>query len=185
MAKHLPLSIFLLLVLAGCHPKAGKVAQNSSPLDAFKGRKPLIILDGRPIPQDSSLKQYATRAEIESVELIENSAESRDYLSMTYGAAAKDGVIKVTTNTFKAKLRQQLFDSLLERLRAYEHAPSTFLFVKDGFPMNEEDIAKLRDLAPSELLDVVSLKVEAAKAIYGSAARENTVLINTRSTGNK
>ncbi|MFA1771132.1 hypothetical protein ACD591_07505 [Rufibacter glacialis] len=185
MARYLSLFFPLLLVLTGCSLKPNKASSDNSPLEAFKGKKPLIVLDGKPIPQDSSLEQYATKEEIESIELIENNSESRDYLSITYREAAKDGVIKVTTNTHKAKLRQQLFDSLLERLKAYEQAPSTFLFVKDGLLMAEEEVTKLKALNPSELVDVVVLKEEAAKAIYGSAARETTVLINTRNISNK
>ncbi|MBC3541389.1 hypothetical protein H7U12_16970 [Rufibacter sp. H-1] len=181
MTKHLSLFILFLIVLTGCNPNARKLASNSSPLDAFKGKKPLIFLNGRPTPQDS-LKHYVNQEDVESVELVENSKENNDYLIMTYGEAAKDGVIKVTTNSQKAKLKQQLFNSLLDRLKAYEQAPSTYLFVKDGFLVVEEEIAKLKNLHPSDLVDVVVLKEEAAKAIYGSAAKENTVLINTNRT---
>ncbi|RNI26901.1 hypothetical protein [Rufibacter latericius] len=160
-----------------------KTGHKSSPLDAFKGKKPLILLDGRPTPQDS-LKHYVNEEDVESVELIENTKKNRKYLSMTYGIAAKDGVIKVETDLSKATKRKTLFLSLVEHVNAFEKSPSEYLFVKDGILVDAKDVIRLKELPPSVLISIDSLKLNAAvKEIYGDAARENTILITTHNQG--
>lgn len=78
-----------------------------------------------------------------------------------------------------------LYNKLVEKVEAFEKAPSDYLFVMDGYLVAPEKVEKLKELNPSDLIVVEVLSQQAARAIYGKEARENTVLINTRNMNSK
>lgn len=78
-----------------------------------------------------------------------------------------------------------LYEKLVEKVEAFEKAPSEFLFVKDGYLVVPQEVVKLKELKPSDLTAVEVLNHHAAKAIYGDEAKENMVLINTRNMNSR
>ncbi|MBJ6118109.1 hypothetical protein JAO76_07905 [Pontibacter sp. BT310] len=78
-----------------------------------------------------------------------------------------------------------LHEKLVEKVEACANAPSEYLFVMDGYLVDPQEVAKLKELKPSDLIAVEVLSLQAAKAIYGDKAKEHTVLINTRNMNSR
>ncbi|TPE43591.1 hypothetical protein [Pontibacter mangrovi] len=78
-----------------------------------------------------------------------------------------------------------LRERLMEKVEAFEKTQSEYLFVLDGYLVAPHEVAKLKELKPSDLIVVEVLSQQAAKAIYGDEAKENTVLINTSNMNSK
>ena len=175
--KHLP---FLLLIgaFAGCSPKAYQMSASGTGTDS-PNKSPLVILDGKPLPPNSSLS-HLSQEDIGTVKVIKNDEENREYLDMTYGPAAKDGVIITTTNAASKKEKTELHSKLQAIVEEYGKTPVDYLFVKDGILVAPEEVSKLNELEASDLTAVEVLPNTAAKAIYGEKAKKITVLVNTR-----
>lgn len=173
----------LLLIAFACSPAANKIksADQASKQD---GQKPLIILNGTRVPANQSLAHISPE-DVEVVEVIEYNKDNKSYLKRTYGPAAKEGVVKITTKNAAHDEEMALHALLTEKITAFEREPASYLFVMDGILVATSKVRKLKQLAPADLTAVVVLNSKTAKAIYGAEARENTVIINTRSMQSK
>jgi TonB-dependent SusC/RagA subfamily outer membrane receptor len=68
---------------------------------ATKGKKPLVILDGKKQPADYDMDQLDANS-IQSIDVLKDG-----YATRTYGDQAKDGVVLITTKAYAAKQKQQ------------------------------------------------------------------------------
>ncbi|MEJ8802159.1 hypothetical protein [Pontibacter sp. H249] len=104
---------------------------------------------------------------------------------MLAAASCSPRVSQQATTSHDADSAATLHEKLVEKVEAYTKAPSDYLFVMDGYLVDPEEVAKLKELKPSDLIVVEVLSLQAAKAIYGDKAKENTVLINTRNMNSR
>jgi hypothetical protein len=94
-------------------------------------------------------------------------------------------VSQQATTSHDADSSVALHGKLVEKVEANAKAPSEYLFVMDGYLVDPQEVAKLKELKPSDLIVVEVLSLQAARAIYGNKAKENTVLINTRNMNSR
>lgn len=133
---------------------------------------PLLIVDGKIVGDTNAIKNLDSDL-IENINVLKGEAA----VSL-YGSKAKDGAVIITS---KAAAKQiKMHNLLLEKIAGYEQAPSKYLFVKDGVLVQGKEVANLKQLQSAELAAVEVMPLDAAKAIYGSEAKEITVLINTK-----
>ena len=95
---------------------------------------------------------------------------------------------KISSTTAKSEstvTSKALHERLIEKVESFEKTPSDYLFVLDGYLVAPQEVVKLKELKPSDLIVVEVLKHHTAKAIYGNEAKENTLLINTRNMNSK
>lgn len=104
---------------------------------------------------------------------------------MLLTVACSPRVSPKATTSYNADRAVALHGKLVEKVEAYTKAPSEYLFVMDGYLVDPQEVAKLKELKPSDLIVVEVLSLQAAKAIYGDKAREHTVLINTRNMNSR
>ena len=183
MNRNLLFHLALFLLVFACSPKTN-TSKSADQAPSLPGKKPLIILNGTRLPANQSLAHISPE-DVELVEVIEYSKDNKRYLNRTYGPAAKEGVVKITTKNAAQDIEMALHAKLTKEITAFEREPTAYLFVMNGILVTANEVSKLKQLEPSELTAVEVLRTKTAKAIYGDEARENTVIINTRSRHSK
>jgi len=161
--------IIIGLALFGCNKK---VADNLT-LEQFGFNKnvPMVILDNKTI----SVETFRTlnKDSIGGIRVLRHETAKNEY-----GADGLNGVIIITSKS----LRTMEDKKALQVLRAYllgENDLDNYLFIINGVPLNNQNRKEFQDLDFTEIKSLSDLGASTAKALYGSRARENNIIIST------
>lgn len=161
--------IIIVLALFGCNRKLADCLTLEQ--FGFDKNEPLIILDNKTI----SVETFRTlrKNSIGQIRVLRH-----EFANEEYGADGLNGVIIITSKSL-----QNIEDKkALQVLRGYlqgENELDNYLFIIDGVPINNQNRTKFQEFDFTEIKSLSELGVSTAKALYGSRARENNIIIST------
>ena len=150
--------VYFFLVLFGCSSK----------------HKETIIIDG-------IVKSKKELAKLKPSEIFSRTKWLPREAPSKYNQWNKTTIIFIKTVKVEAELQKQRHIFLGRFLDSLDNGVDV-LFVQDGMLVSPKSQKNLRKLLPSQLSNVDTMEWSAAKKLYGTPARPNTVVINTYSS---
>lgn len=155
--------------------------------------KPLLVLDGKELPQDFDI-QSLDPTSIERVEVFKDASAIEKY-----GDKGKEGVVLITSKSLSMGAKNLKGDILGVKVVAVDTTKTERgkivirngggqdgakpLYIVDGKILNNE--FAINSLPPEEIESISVLKDKSATAIYGDKGKNGVILITSKSEASK
>ena len=139
-------------------------------MDSVRHQRPLILVNGRELPQDTLNNLYPDQ--IESMTVLKDSASVKKY-----GEKGKNGVIQIKLKNWVEAdaVPDRLGDSITPSLPW--KPDSRTVWIVDG---KEEPLDSLRTLNPGRIKSISVLKDSTAVSLYGERGRNGVVIVTLK-----